>query len=603
MSLHLSQSASMLALTRHEQENSMLLRTYSLTSTNTLCSVQVRTVIQLAVVASICFVFAVIIDNVFSLPDAIHNHLPAHNPGAAITDITIKTCLRGVPFSKCQLDPKEWVRIEKDLYLGKGWSSRAYLHIKRKQEADLTPADKVILDVKVGRIDPAKGGGPKATAEWVSRPGGIWLLRSTKRHESDSHKAVTAVDVLFGPDATDPRTGWRMRDTPLLLDSPAKGLEAHLSIRTGNPPLPPKPVPRIRRDGKFKIMQASDLHLATGLGVCRDLHPDDPAAASGGTSSSTAPPCEADTRTLDFVSRLLDTEKPDLVILSGDQVNGDTAPDAASALLKLASLFITRSIPYAAIFGNHDDEKTSLTRTGSMSLLESLPYSLSTAGPADISGVGNYVLEVLAAGSSNQHHAALSLYLLDSHTYSPDEKRYHGYDWVKEDQISWFRATAQALRAKHARYTKIHMSLAFIHIPLPEYADRENVVKGGEWREGVTAPDFNSGFKDALVEEGVLVVGCGHDHVNDYCALSREKTGRVDEDGEKVFGKPELWMCYAGGAGFGGYAGYGGYHRRIRFWEVDTNSARIVTYKRVEFGETEKRVDELVVVDGGRLVV
>ena len=62
----------------------------------------------------------------------------------------------------------------------------------------------------------------------------------------------------------------------------------------------------------------SDLHLSTGVGACREAIPD---SYNGGR-------CEADPRTLDFVIRLLDEERPDLVVLSGDQVNGDTAPDA-----------------------------------------------------------------------------------------------------------------------------------------------------------------------------------------------------------------------------------------------------------------------------------
>jgi len=61
-------------------------------------------------------------------------------------------------------------------------------------------------------------------------------------------------------------------------------------------------------------------------------------------------------------------------------------------------------------------------------------------------------------------------------------------------------------------------------------------------------------------------------------------------------------MCYAGGSGFGGYAGYGGYHRRIRVFELDANEARVSTWKRVEYGDAEKRVDEGVLVEGGRVV-
>lgn len=59
-------------------------------------------------------------------------------------------------------------------------------------------------------------------------------------------------------------------------------------------------------------------------------------------------------------------------------------------------------------------------------------------------------------------------------------------------------------------------------------------------------------------------------------------------------------MCYAGGSGFGGYAGYGGYHRRVRLFEVDTNEARIKTWKRLEYGDIAARIDEQIIVDGGK---
>ena len=297
-------------------------------------------------------------------------------------------------------------------------------------------------------------------------------------------------------------------------------------------------------------------------------------------------PCEADTRTLEFVGKILDDEKPDLVVLSGDQVNGDTAPDAETAIFKYAELFIKRKVPYVTIFGNHDDEKT-LGRKEQMEIIESLPYSLSQAGPEDIDGVGNYYIEILARGTS--HHSALTIYLLDTHAYSPDERTYHGYDWLKRSQIDWFKSTAEGLKEDHKKYTHTHMDLAFIHIPLPEYRIEEQTKFGG-WLEGVTAPFYNSGFRDALVEQGVLMVSCGHDHANDYCALSK--------DGEQN----KLWMCYAGGSGFGGYGGYGGIHRKLRVFEIDMNEAMIRTYTRVEYGETEKRIGDTVIVEGGRVV-
>ena len=141
-----------------------------------------------------------------------------------------------------------------------------------------------------------------------------------------------------------------------------------------------------------------------------------------------------------------------------------------------------------------------------MSLTETLPYSLSEAGPASVDGVGNYIVEVLARGTSD--HSALTLYLLDSHGYSPDERNFRGYDWIKKSQVDWFRQTAQGLKKAHKEYTHVHMDLAFIHIPLPEYRKTDNVVVGS-WKEAPTAPAFNSGFRDALEQEGILMVSCG----------------------------------------------------------------------------------------------
>ncbi|GAM86123.1 hypothetical protein ANO11243_041340 [Dothideomycetidae sp. 11243] len=556
------------------------------------------------------------------LPQSIHAALPLHHEGLVITDISLKICSSTNPFSTCRLDPSVWHRIEKDLYLNSGWTSAAWLHVQRKKEEELQPGEKVVVDVRISRLDPGMSEAGQSQERWESRAGGIWLLRSSKRHDSESQKVVTAVDVLFGPDAAEPRPGWTLTQTPLLIEAKVDS-EPRISIRHGNPKDAHKeaPVLRIRKDGKFKILQVSDLHLSTGLGACRDAMD-----AKGEVKGK----CEADPRTLEFVEHIRDDEKPDLVVLSGDQVNGDTAPDVQTAMFKFADLFIPHSIPYAAIFGNHDDEgpkMTRLTRESQMSLLSSLPYSLSRFGPDEVDGVGNYYVEVLAESSQ---HPALTLYFMDTHAYSPDEAKYRGYDWVKPNQISWFRETAQKLRKANAKYTRIHMNMAFIHIPLPEIAMKDNINAGGEFREPSTAPGFNSGFYAALKEENVLTVGCGHDHVNDNCALrpSTKQTvnARDDKKSSKAATKDESpnlagkmtiggtthapssdlgpWMCYAGASGFGGYAGYGGFHRRVRVWEVDTNAGRITTWTRVECcgADTKHKHNELILVEGGKAI-
>lgn len=69
------------------------------------------------------------------------------------------------------------------------------------------------------------------------------------------------------------------------------------------------------------------------------------------------PESEADPLTIDFLGGILDVEKPDLVVLTGDRLHHDIF-DSQSALFKVVAPLIERSIPYAAVFGNHDDEGT-----------------------------------------------------------------------------------------------------------------------------------------------------------------------------------------------------------------------------------------------------
>ncbi|KAK3370116.1 Metallo-dependent phosphatase-like protein [Podospora didyma] len=536
----------------------------------------VRTIIQVATAALLTSVVIFFLDRNFRvLPTAIHGYLPTHHEGLIITDLTITECTTYNIFSTCKLDPNIWYRVEKDLHLGLSTFSSAYLHIRRKREEDLTSEDKVVVDLTVGRIDPNTNDKSKTHELWENRNAGLWVKRSSKRSATDSKTSVTAVDILFGDDAVEARPGWAITGTPLLLAASSSVPPAHITIRRGPEHAVTKPKLRVGDNGRFKIMQLADLHLSTGVGHCRDSLPED---WNGGK-------CEADPRTLDFVTKMIEEEKPNLIVLSGDQVNGDTAPDTPSAIFKYAQVLIKHKIPYVTIFGNHDDEGT-MSRGAQMELIETLPYSLSRAGPENIDGIGNYYVEVLAKGSSG--HSAITVYLLDTHSYSPNERKYPGYDWIKKNQIEWFKSTAQGLKKKHKEYTHVHLDVAFIHIPLFEYRDPNNSMWKG-WTEPSTAPTFNSGFHDAMVEEGVVMVSCGHDHVNEYCALSYKEEQN-----------PGMWMCYGGATGFGGYAGYGGYHRKIRIFDFDMNEGRITTWKRVEWGDDkDKRLEELIMVDAG----
>ncbi|KAL6717754.1 hypothetical protein ACLMJK_003839 [Lecanora helva] len=103
---------------------------------------------------------------------------------------------------------------------------------------------------------------------------------------------------------------------------------------------------RVGEDGEFKIVQISDTHMVTGVGIYKDT-----VDAFG----NHLPESETDPLTIKFIEKVLDVEKADLVVLAGDQLHHDI-PDSQSALFKVVAPIIERLIPFAAVFGNHDSE-------------------------------------------------------------------------------------------------------------------------------------------------------------------------------------------------------------------------------------------------------
>ncbi|EGW33213.1 uncharacterized protein SPAPADRAFT_60541 [Spathaspora passalidarum NRRL Y-27907] len=332
-------------------------------------------------------------------------------------------------------------------------------------------------------------------------------------------------------------------------------------------------------DDKFKILQVADLHFATGYGKCRDPVP---ASSSKG--------CKADERTLQFLEKVLDIEQPDFVVLTGDQVFGDEAPDAESAVFKALNPFIKRKIPFAVTMGNHDDEG-SLSRKEMMSVSVDLPYSQAAVGPVEVDGIGNYVVTI--AGGASKSTTALSLYFLDTHKYSTNPKVTPGYDWLKETQLNFLKQEYASLKSSIETYPKTHMAMAFFHIPLPEYRNL-NQPFIGQNLEAVTAPRYNSGARNVLADLDIKVVSVGHDHCNDYCLLDVQKKDEQSQENK-------MWLCYGGGSGEGGYGGYGGYIRRLRVYDVDTSKGEIKSWKRAE-NDPNTKFDEQILVTGGDVV-
>ncbi|KAK9370479.1 hypothetical protein V1509DRAFT_560474 [Lipomyces kononenkoae] len=603
--------------------------------------------------------------NVWSTP--LEDKFYADLPDSLVADVRVKVCsLVTKPINPrwCTIDG--YRRVDKDLGLRRSWIRRAYVFVKDLPKQKIASDDMlVVLDVHIGQELPGmyniKSGQKKNSVnvksadvskqveygvekeatrrgrkrevghqdggseelqvdnkgEWTYRSHNLWLKMG-----KPTDFAMSDLDVLYGVDAVDPRFGWSLKGDRA--NSLAVGRDAHprITIRLGGKQNLPVVKLVLNNDNKFKIVQvAVDLHFSTGVGKCMDPWP-----------SETAEGCEADPRTLAFVNRLLDEEKPDFAVLTGDQIFGDAAPDAQTAFLKSVAPFIRRQIPFAITFGNHDDE-SNLSREQMMAIASHLPYSLAQAGPEFAKGVGNYHLNVLA---KEKDHPVMSLYFLDTHKYSPNPKQLPGYNWLDESQLEFLVASYDQLEPLRQQYTSRHrvssdrsennvnkhLSMAFFHIPLTEYRNISNFWVG-QYREPSTAPKYNTGARSVLEEIGVSVVSVGHDHVNDFCMIDKNyiKSGFIDKDqplhiddstGRRLArrdaagndGEHAIWLCHAGGAGLGGYGGYGGFIRRLRFYEIDANQHTISTWKRVEHGtqeELDARLDFQVLVENGKV--
>ncbi|OBT40515.1 hypothetical protein VE00_07897 [Pseudogymnoascus sp. WSF 3629] len=398
-----------------------------------------------------------------------------------VTDLTVIVSPTAPPPAS---DPK-WHRIEKELYLHTSQQS-AWLYVALANKEELRAAeDLVVVNISVGERPPTSSG-----SSWESRPCGIWVLR---RKFSTIDEAATEVDVLFGVDAVDPRPQWALMQSPLQLETPPKVPVARLSVLHGRAPRSDTPAAlRVGEDGKFKILQISDTHVVTGVGVCRD------AIDAHGND---LPESHADPLTVKFIENILDIEKPDLVVLTGDQLHHDI-PECHTAILKVVAPMINRSIPFAAVFGNHDSEGIhALKREKQMSVLQNLPFSFCRPGPPNVDGIGNYDLQVLAPGHSSLPLS--TLYFLDSHSQISETA---GYDHIKQSQIEWFTETSQAARMAREdddNNGRFHLSLAFLHIPLPEFGDSNLIIGNGHRGEPTEGPSINSHFYDALVKEKI----------------------------------------------------------------------------------------------------
>lgn len=276
-----------------------------------------------------------------------------------------------------------------------------------------------------------------------------------------------------------------------------------------------------KQDGQdFKILQLTDIHMASDTKTIKINNEK----------------FYVNDVILNSIDKLVKATNPDLIVLTGDMAYPlafqSGSDDNLAMLKRLLTHIETYKIPYAPIFGNHDEENTSLyTKADLCDYLESdeLKYCLFERGYCDDkNSMGNYVINVV----NKKGQLVQSLFLIDSNSYVSQNTVGAGdYDYIHEGQIKWYEEEVANLKTlTQLDGVTTPSSLAFFHIPLQEYLQAWNANEAGSndatsnWEDSYSklgetpcSSPVNSGFFNKALELGSTKgMYCGHDHINHF---------------------------------------------------------------------------------------
>ncbi|KAL7756846.1 hypothetical protein ACKLNR_013839 [Fusarium oxysporum f. sp. zingiberi] len=338
---------------------------------------------------------------------------------------------------------------------------------------------------------------------------------------------------------------------------------------------------RFNADGTFQLCVFSDLHFAE-------------ADASG-----IGP--EKDSRSAQVMAAIIDAELPDLVILNGDLISGESAyrENSTHYVDQIVAPMVDRNLTWASTYGNHDHNRD-INGTGILEREQSWPGARTDAmvSAAD-AGTTNYYLPVYASNCTRNCTPELIMWFFDSRGGFYYQGRAQP-NWVDESVVRWFNSTNDDLVAE---YGKEIPSLVFVHIPLyaslmlqqdegidknnqPGINDEKVVQQGQGWcATDNDERDCDYGDQDlplmrALVSTpGVIGLFSGHNHANSWCYKWDSQIGDMEVTGNGIN------LCYCQHTGYGGYGDWVRGGRQIVVTQEGLRNYEVDTYIRLETGD------------------
>ena len=291
---------------------------------------------------------------------------------------------------------------------------------------------------------------------------------------------------------------------------------------------------RVDANGDFKVVVFSDFQCSTISVTDTKVHTDAKYPNYGKTYGETL------VESMNNIKLIVDREDPDLVLFAGDNSwNIRSEADMKTAISNMVSYIESKQIPWAHVFGNHDDEHTTrnpdiLTKEEQQKVYESFAYCISKDvkygyDGEELFGVGNYVLPVLTNDGSK---IAFNIWALDSGQYDHafneatdnivfDGNGFYGhYQSMEKNQVDWYYETSKLLEKYNGGETI--PAMLYQHIPLQEsyFAYKYGTDKTGTKGENISAHPENVGLFSAIKDRGdIQLIAHGHDHKNDFSAV------------------------------------------------------------------------------------
>ena len=179
---------------------------------------------------------------------------------------------------------------------------------------------------------------------------------------------------------------------------------------------------------------------------------------------------------LRMLENACDDLKPDLIVFTGDNILGNHLRDyrfsskkkdmskaeefelMKTALAHILDIPEAKNIPFAVIYGNHDD-MNSFTGDEQAEIIRAYKMNRGFENTGDL--CGTYRLPVYSSDGEKQ---LLNLWMINTSWHDKELDRC--FNDITEKQVEWFKN--ESLAQKNENDGKPYPSLMFMHIPLEE---------------------------------------------------------------------------------------------------------------------------------------